>query len=236
MAHPFHHALSSAKKWGGLPRIISSCINRWTSQKPRMRTSVTARFSTIHYGIFMLEHHFGPYSHELSRPHRSCPIHRRTTCDRRFGPDSNICRLDPLHPPRTVDGPHAAGSSRGRSLRAHPCVRRIMTMFATYLRLHLPVDANWRAVVRAAAIAISATRTPRRLQTASKARLLPNNARASRQRSVSRARVSPLTPPSARLFNPKEPGPAPGSLLFGDTQWLTITHQPSSNKLFLMPT
>jgi hypothetical protein len=26
-----------------------------------------------------------------------------------------------------------------------------MTVFATYLRLHLPVDANWRAVVRAAA-------------------------------------------------------------------------------------
>jgi hypothetical protein len=24
-------------------------------------------------------------------------------------------------------------------------------MFATYLRLHLPVDANWRAAVRAAA-------------------------------------------------------------------------------------
>jgi hypothetical protein len=24
-------------------------------------------------------------------------------------------------------------------------------VFATYLRLHLPVDANWRAVVRAAA-------------------------------------------------------------------------------------
>jgi hypothetical protein len=24
-------------------------------------------------------------------------------------------------------------------------------MFTTYLRLHLPVDANWRAVVRAAA-------------------------------------------------------------------------------------
>jgi hypothetical protein len=24
-------------------------------------------------------------------------------------------------------------------------------MFATYLRLHLPVDANWQAVVRAAA-------------------------------------------------------------------------------------
>ena len=134
-----------------VPRIISSCINIWTSQKPRMRTSVTALASPF-LGIFMLEHHFGPVLSRISTGRTdSCPIHRRTTCDRRFGPDSNICRLDPLHPSRTVDGPHTARSPRGRSLRTPPCVRRIMTMFATYLRLHLPVDANWRAVVRAAA-------------------------------------------------------------------------------------
>ena len=151
MAHPFHHALSSAKKWGGGPEDYL-LLHQYMDQSKAAEADFRHRAILHHsFGIFMLEQHFGPVIQNLHRPHRSCPIHRRTTCDPRFGPDSNTCRLDPLHPPGTLDGPHAARSSRGRSLRAHACVRRIMTMFATYLRLHLPVDANWRAVVRAAA-------------------------------------------------------------------------------------
>ena len=147
MAHPFHHALSSAKKWGGSPEDYL-LLHQWMDQSKAADADfrhLTPPFLRHIHARTPLRRH----SHELRRPHDSCPIHRRTTCHRRFGPDSNICRLDPLHPPRTVDGAHTAGSSRGRSLRAPPCVRRIMTMFATCLRLHLPVDANWRTVVRA---------------------------------------------------------------------------------------
>ena len=43
-----------------VPRIISSCINIWTSQKPQKPTSVTALCLHHSLGIFMLEQHFGP--------------------------------------------------------------------------------------------------------------------------------------------------------------------------------
>ena len=236
MAHPFHHALSSAKKWGGGPEDYL-LLHQYMDQSKAAEADFRHRAILHHsFGIFMLEQHFGPVIQNLHRPHRSCPIHRRTTCDRRFGPDSNICRLDPLHPPGTC-GWAARSPFISRSIPSRAPLRQKDHDNVCDLSPPPPPRRRELACRRPRRrLAISATRTPRRLQTASKARLLPNNDRASRQRSVSRARVSPLTPPSTRLFNPKEPGPAPGSLLFGDTQWLTITHQPSSNKLFLMPT
>ena len=151
MAHPFHHALSSAKKWGGGPEDYL-LLHQYMDQSKAAEADFRHRAALHHsLGIHMLEQHFGPVI--TISTGRTVPVRfiGEQHVIRRFGPDSNTCRLDPLHPPGTLDGPHAAGSPRGRSLRARPCVRRIMTMFATYLRLHLPVDANWRAVVRAAA-------------------------------------------------------------------------------------
>jgi hypothetical protein len=59
MAHPFHHALSSAKKWGGAPEDYL-LLHQWMDQSKAADADFRHRALLHHaYGIFMLEHHFG---------------------------------------------------------------------------------------------------------------------------------------------------------------------------------
>ena len=150
MAHPFHHALSSAKKWGGEPEDYL-LLHQFMDQSKAVEADFRHRAALHHsFGIHMLEQHFGPVI--TISTGRTVPV--------RFIGEQHVIqdlgRIPTLSDWTRCIRPEpwmgrAASASRGRSLRACPCLRRIMTMFAAYLRLHLPVDASWRAVVRAAA-------------------------------------------------------------------------------------
>lgn len=59
MAHPYHHALSSVKKWGGLPTDTLP-IHEWFDQSKRHFGDVRHRALRHHTaGIFECEHVFG---------------------------------------------------------------------------------------------------------------------------------------------------------------------------------
>jgi hypothetical protein len=60
MAHPFHHALSSAKKWGGGPEEYL-LLHQYMDQSKAAEADFRHRAALHHsLGIFMLEQHFGP--------------------------------------------------------------------------------------------------------------------------------------------------------------------------------
>jgi len=60
MAHPYHHALSSAKKWGGTADDYIR-LHQWLDQSKAADADFRHRALLHHsFGIFMLEHHFGP--------------------------------------------------------------------------------------------------------------------------------------------------------------------------------
>jgi len=109
MAHPYHHALSSAKKWEAVQRSTSSCINISTSQRPPKRIFVIAPHYITHWVYICSNSILDP----SSQSPQAAPFlfdSSGTTCDTRSGPDSNTFRLDPLHPP---------GTWMGRTLPVH---------------------------------------------------------------------------------------------------------------------
>ena len=60
MAHPFHHAVSSAKQWGGSPDDYL-LLHQWMDQSKAADAGFRHRALLHHsFGIFMLEQHFGP--------------------------------------------------------------------------------------------------------------------------------------------------------------------------------
>lgn len=59
MAHPYHHALSSARKWGGEPEDYQK-IHDWFDESKAHMTDFRHRALRHHSeGIFMAEHIFG---------------------------------------------------------------------------------------------------------------------------------------------------------------------------------
>lgn len=59
MAHPFHHALSSAKKWGGTADDFIA-IHQWFDESKMITPDFRHRALRHHSeGIFMLERFFG---------------------------------------------------------------------------------------------------------------------------------------------------------------------------------
>ncbi len=59
MAHPYHHALSSAKKWGGTPEEFLP-IHNWMDESKMLTADFRHRVLRHHsHGIFMLENAFG---------------------------------------------------------------------------------------------------------------------------------------------------------------------------------
>ena len=60
MAHPFHHALSSAKKWGDRPDDYL-LLHQWMDQSKAADAGFRHRAMLHHsLGIFILEQNFGP--------------------------------------------------------------------------------------------------------------------------------------------------------------------------------
>ncbi|AOX18649.1 DUF6915 family protein [Kozakia baliensis] len=59
MAHPFHHALSSARKWGGRPEDYLA-IHNWFDSSKILLADLRHRALRHHaQGIFQCEHEFG---------------------------------------------------------------------------------------------------------------------------------------------------------------------------------
>lgn len=59
MAHPYHHALSSVKKWGGVPQDYQA-IHNWFDESKAMMADFRHRALRHHAeGIFMAERLFG---------------------------------------------------------------------------------------------------------------------------------------------------------------------------------
>lgn len=59
MAHPYHHALSSAKKWGGTPEDYLA-IHAWFDESKQITADFRHRALRHHAeGIFMCERIFG---------------------------------------------------------------------------------------------------------------------------------------------------------------------------------
>ena len=114
MAHPYHHALSSVKKWGGsvddyLP------LHAWFDQSKEILADFRHRALRHHAeGIFMLETLFGSHPHPLDGPHHPDAMDRRTACDRGSRPHPELRRLGARHPARTVDGPRRQTPHRHR--------------------------------------------------------------------------------------------------------------------------
>jgi hypothetical protein len=60
MAHPYHHALSSAKTWGGTADDYLA-LHQWFDQSKMLLADFRHRALRHHAeGIFMLEHLYGP--------------------------------------------------------------------------------------------------------------------------------------------------------------------------------
>ncbi len=59
MAHPYHHALSSVKKWGGIPEDYIK-LHNWFDESKALDADMRHRALRHHSeGIFMLETLFG---------------------------------------------------------------------------------------------------------------------------------------------------------------------------------
>ena len=60
MAHPYHHAVSSVRKWGGTPEDYLS-LHAWFDESKSIIADYRHRALRHHAeGIFMLERFFGP--------------------------------------------------------------------------------------------------------------------------------------------------------------------------------
>lgn len=115
MAHPYHHALSSVRKWGGVPEDYLE-LHAWFDESKQMIADYRHRALRHHAeGIFMLEKIFKP-TITLSTPRDPDPLGRRTARARRPRSHSVICRLGARHPTRAVDGPRR--TSRRHEQRA----------------------------------------------------------------------------------------------------------------------
>jgi hypothetical protein len=103
MAHPYHHALSSVKKWGGTVEDYQR-IHDWFDESKQITADFRHRALRHHAeGIFMAETIFGK-TITLSRPGYPGQMDRRAACPRgpRFYPV--FCRLGKSHTAGALDG------------------------------------------------------------------------------------------------------------------------------------
>ena len=107
MGHCYHHALSSARKWGGTAETICRCTNGSTSRRKSRRTSGTARCATMP-GHIRLERTFGA-AITISTG-RVVPVRligeQHVLEDLRLHPE--LCRWVLLHPASALDGSRPA--------------------------------------------------------------------------------------------------------------------------------
>jgi hypothetical protein len=114
MAHPYHHALSSVRKWGGdvadyLP------LHSWFDQSKAIEADFRHRALRHHAeGIFMLETIFGPTLTLSTSKVIHDPLGRRAACQGRSWAHPVLCGLGEGDPPAAVDGPRPPHRGRGR--------------------------------------------------------------------------------------------------------------------------
>jgi hypothetical protein len=107
MAHPYHHSLSSVKKWGGCVADYQR-IHDWFDASKAIIADFRHRALRHHAeGIFMAETIFGHTLTLSTGPRHPDALGRRAACARRPGLHTVLCRLGEGHPPRAVDGPGA---------------------------------------------------------------------------------------------------------------------------------
>ena len=115
MAHPYHHALSSQKKWGGSVEDYLA-IHSWFDASKEIIADFRHRALRHHAeGIFMAETIFGP-TITLSSG-RVIPTRWIGGAARHRGSrlHSIVRGLGEGDPSRAVDGPRAAHRERGRN-------------------------------------------------------------------------------------------------------------------------
>ena len=112
MAHPYHHSLSSVKKWGGSVADYQS-IHDWFDASKAIIADFRHRALRHHAeGIFMAETIFGHDDYAVHGPRHPDTLGRRAARARRLGLHPFFRRLGESHPPRAVDGPRAKARRR----------------------------------------------------------------------------------------------------------------------------
>ena len=117
MAHPYHHALSSVKKWGGAVEDYIA-IHEWFDESKKILADFRHRALRHHAeGIFMAETVFGraiTLSSGRVIPTRWVGEQHvtRAARDRGLGPHPLIRRLGSGHQARVLDGPPATARSQ----------------------------------------------------------------------------------------------------------------------------
>ena len=107
MAHPYHHALSSVKKWGGMVEDYLA-IHDWFDASKAFLPDFRHRALRHHAeGIFWAEGSLRPYAYQRRRQAGARSLGRRAARQRRSGLDS--------HAPGLVQAPaRAALDGQGR--------------------------------------------------------------------------------------------------------------------------
>jgi hypothetical protein len=104
MAHPYHHSLSSVKKWGGTVADYQR-IHDWFDESKKIIADFRHRALRHHAeGIFMAETIFG-HHHAFHGPRHPGPMDRRAACARRPRLHPVLRRLGESDPAGAVDGP-----------------------------------------------------------------------------------------------------------------------------------
>jgi hypothetical protein len=125
MAHPYHHALSSVRKWGGVVADYQH-IHDWFDASKMIVADFRHRALRHHAeGIYMAETIFGTTI--TNADGRVVPVRwiGETACSRGSPPHPVLCRLGQGHPARIVDGTRSqAGGIRRRgrldAAESHP--------------------------------------------------------------------------------------------------------------------
>ncbi len=97
MAHPYHHAVSSVKIWGGTVDDFIA-IHQWFDESKVITADFRHRALRHHAeGIFMLERFWNRVD-IVNWPRCADPADRRTACERRPRLHSEFRRLGEVHP------------------------------------------------------------------------------------------------------------------------------------------
>ena len=122
MSHCHYHALSSVRKWGGVPEDYIE-LHQWFDQSKAIVADPRHRALRHHAeGIFMLETIFGVTITNADGKDVPVRSDRRTACPRGSWAHSLIRRLGAAHPHRTLD---AARTSARRQRCTHAACSKL---------------------------------------------------------------------------------------------------------------
>ena len=98
MAHSYHHAVSSARKFGGIPADYQA-VHDWIDGSKQIIADFRHRALRHHAeGCFAAEALFGTTLTKLCRPRDSGASGRRAAHPRRPRPNTVLCGLGAMYP------------------------------------------------------------------------------------------------------------------------------------------